>query len=61
MIKEPKPKVGEYYYYAKSMLKMKCIEVGHIQSKFTDYKKRKYQFYNYDMFRNKWKLKRKFN
>ncbi|MBT3209123.1 MAG: hypothetical protein HN704_14690 [Bacteroidetes bacterium] len=46
---------GKFYYYAKEVRKMLCIEVGEEQSKFTDYKKSLYQFDNHDMYIDKYK------
>lgn len=45
---------GEIYYYAKDKKKMKCTDVGEILSRFIDYKKREYQFYNKDIYKTKY-------
>jgi len=49
-----KIKNNNYYFYAKEKKRFKCIEVGEEQSWFVDYKNRKYQFYNDDMYLNKY-------
>lgn len=46
--------LGKHYYYAKDRKKFKCVKVGEETSFFVDYKKRNYQFYNYDMYENRW-------
>ncbi len=49
-----KLEVGGYYFYAQCKRRMLCTGVGKDLSFFKDYLSREYQFYNHDMYLNKY-------
>ena len=62
LLNKKQPVIGNYYYFGKCKKKFKCVKIGtdaaKEQSDFIDYKKGVHQFYNHDMYRNKWLAKK---
>lgn len=46
--------VGETYYFNKAVKKFKCTKVGKLLSFFVDYKNSEHQFYNEDIYIDKY-------